>query len=326
MKNILVKSGVGQLDCFKGQKFPYFEAYTTGEEDLNLLLNTEMKLISLHMPSTVSVEGKRYPTNFCDAGPVGEASFKKLQEYLDFSQKNKVSNIIVHLGFFNSFTEDRYAILERTAKLFSRLETGNVRICIENIPCWTNISFENEPIISSAEHFIHFQKTFPWAGATFDVDHHAINTVFQQFYALFKQRYKEFPDKDKFKSLMEEEMVQATNKDPLRFKKLVEKGVVSYLSKITPTTIHAAGSDYCNYLLKGRLPLVGEELPLGYEGIIESYNVEDRLHHSSWISHLKNMQPLPFITIETAIREEYDHLAEVRRSYEWLVKELGGTS
>ena len=58
MKNILVKSGVGQLDCFKGQKFPYFEAYTTGEEDLNLLLNTEMKLISLHMPSTVSVEGK----------------------------------------------------------------------------------------------------------------------------------------------------------------------------------------------------------------------------------------------------------------------------
>ena len=156
-------------------------------------------------------------------GFVGEASFKKLQEYLDFSQKNKVSNIIVHLGFFNSFTEDRYAILERTAKLFSRLETGNVRICIENIPCWTNISFENEPIISGAEHFIHFQKTFPWAGATFDVDHHAINTVFQQFYALFKQRYKEFPDKDKFKSLMEEEMVQCHQQGSFTLQKTCRK-------------------------------------------------------------------------------------------------------
>ncbi|MBI2665351.1 hypothetical protein HYX12_01875, partial [Candidatus Woesearchaeota archaeon] len=146
---ILVKSGVAQLPIFEKENFPYFEAYLRGNEDLHQLLKTNMKLVAIHMPHSVEYQGQQWPVDFTNTGIGGEMSFKKLKEIIDFSEQHDVAYVVVHLGFFNTFTEDRWKVLDRVGKKFKALENNSVnkkvKICLENVPCWVNICFENEP-------------------------------------------------------------------------------------------------------------------------------------------------------------------------------------
>ncbi|HEY4515608.1 MAG TPA: TIM barrel protein [Candidatus Paceibacterota bacterium] len=308
---LVVKSGVQQLGWFKDKKFPYYEAYIRGDENLASLLQTEMKLISIHMPHTVDTESGKKIINFCDSGEVGEASFAKLEELLDFAWNHQVPYLVIHLGFYNSLREDRFTVLERTARRFQEYNDRGVTLCLENVPCWTNICFENEPVISDAEHFLYFKRYCPSIGLTFDVDHLAITTVFQQFYAGFKTGYLASGDRKAFRREMEWKMMQATRKDPDFFCDVVKKKIAAFLLQVQPDTVHAVGSDFCQYQDGEKLPLVGEALPLGFKGTIDGHAVEDRLDHRQWVRSLKND---PYITVELMMRKEYGYLEEIQKS------------
>lgn len=319
-KYLLVKSGVKQLSWFKDKTFPYFEAYLDGTEDLNDLLKTDMRLLSMHMPHFVAVNEKKVGTNFYAGSLAEEASYKELKRLINFANQNEVRFIIIHLGYFNSLQSDKYEGLEKIAARFNRLQSGKVKLCLENICCWNNLSFENEPIISTEEDFLFFKKRCPKIGAALDVDHLAINAVFQHFYPEFKQKYPLAADKNKFKQEMEQEIAAGTRASPGCFNEKINKAFTSYLSVIQPEVIHAVGSDFCNYIGTKicPLPLVGEALPLNFKGQIEGFKVEDKLNHNLWVSLLKKDV---FITLEIIIRNEYDYIEQIKISYN-LLKEI----
>ncbi len=347
MKNIVVKSGVRELPLFAaaaraGKKYPYLEAYLSGEEtesDLNLLRQTEMKLISLHMPASVRVDGEKVPVDFCRNDAVGKASYAKLEELIDFSLRNEVKFIVIHLGFFNALKEDRYRILSLVAERFRRLVEaggGKVRLCLENVPAWTNICFENEPIISDEEHLLYFRERCPGIGTVFDVDHLAIDAVFRHFYPRFKEKRKkemeqfnlemfkkerEIFNLEKFKKEMEEEIAQSVRLNEPFFRQLVESRLNAFLTAVQPEIVHACGSDYCHYRLIDRLPLIGESLPLLYDGKVKGFKVRDKIDHQKWLSLLPEEV---YITLELMNREDYDYLESIEDNYRclssWLEK------
>ncbi len=311
----VVKAGVKQLHLFEHQPFSYYEAYLRGDEtteELEQLVTTDMKLVSIHMSSTVFYQNKTIPVDFCKDGIVGEASFEKLNQLIDFSDKNGVEFIVVHLGFYNCITEDRNEILDFVAKKLDKLSPKKVKLCIENVPNWGTLSFEHEPIISDEKHLLYLKERCPAIGVVFDVDHLAINSVFNHFYPKFKKIYSS----TNYAQLMEQEIYEATNHNQSFFKRIVEQNIKSFLSKIKPDLIHAVGSDFCNYKLIDKLPLIGEALPLQFEGIIKNQFVKDRLDHRQWLSLVADDIP---IVIELCLREEYDYIKEIKKSADFLL-------
>jgi len=315
MKRIVVKSGVAQLPLFVRENYSYYEAYLRGDEKLADLLKTKMKLLSIHMPSQVDTANGKKQLDFCADNEIGEASLKKLSEIVDFAEENNVFYIVIHLGFFNSLQENRFRKLEKAAKKFNQFAARKVTLCLENVPCWTNICFENEPIISTEEHFLFFKKHCPNIGSVFDVDHLAINTVFNHFYEDFGKKYPAVVNKELYRKEMEQVIEQKTNENKLFFQDLVHKKIQQFLTAIQPDIVHAVGSDFCHYRMMGSLPLVGEALPLHYQGQIKGYPVEDKLDHSLWMSLLPQKV---LITLELMLRDDYDYLKMIKKDYEYV--------
>ncbi len=321
---IAVKSGVEQLGLFEGESFPCYEAYLCGEENLSDLLKTKMKLAALHMPGAVMISTRREVVDFAQEGEVADACFQKLQDLILFASGHDVMFIIIHLGFFNSLTEKREGVLERVAKRFNRLfETLgdlNVRVCVENVPRWTNICFEHEPLLSDAAHLMVFQKMCPAIGVTLDVDHLAIDTVFGYFESGFTERYILESDKDRFRVMMQEEMMLFTRSFSSLFTQLIEQRLIDFIEKVQPDTVHAVGSDFCQYeLVDGKLPLRGEALPLGFNGMIKGVHVEDRIDHAFWLLRLTDCR---LITLELYLRADYDYVKMMRDNYDFVSSTL----
>lgn len=315
---LLVKAGVKQLHLFEHQQFSYYEAYLKGDEtpdELEQLVSTNMKLVSIHLPSTVLYKKQTIPIDFCKEGIVEQASFEKLNQLICFSDKNGVDFIVIHLGFYNSMTENRDDILDVVAKKLSQLSPRNVKLCIENVPNWGTFSFEHEPIISDEKHFSYLKERCPKIGAVFDVDHLAINTVFNHFYPGFKQKYTSTQQAP----LMEREIYEETNRKPSFFNRMIEQNIKSFLSSIQPDLVHAVGSDFCNYKFIDKLPLVGEALPLGFNGYIKGHEVKDRLNHLLWLSLVRDTgQKEVNVVLELHLREDYDYLTEINNSRRFL--------
>ncbi len=318
--DIAVKSGVEQLGLFGQESFPCYEAYLRSDEDLTALLKTNMKLVALHMPSTVMTLNGKVGVDFAEEGEVADACFTKLKELILFALAHNVPYIIIHLGFFNSLIEKREDVLARVAErfnmLFDTLGDLNVKLCVENVPRWTNICFEHEPLLSDVDHLIMFQKMCPTIGVTLDVDHLAIDTVFGHFELGFRERYSSESDKEIFRLKMQEEMMTKTRSSPMLFKQMVEQRLIDFLERMQPDTVHAVGSDFCQYeLVDGKLPLRGEALPLTFKGMIQNVGVEDRIDHAVWLSRLTTCK---LITLELHLRLDYDYVEMMKENYEFV--------
>ena len=313
---IAVKSGVEQLSLFENTAFPYYEAYLRLDEDLHALLDTKMKLVALHMPSMIMTPRGKAGVDFAQEGEVADACFRKLEELLLFASENGVSYIIIHLGFFNSFRETREDVLARVAQRFNKLSCLGVKLCVENVPRWTTLCFEHEPLLSNVEHLTLFQKMCPAIGVTLDIDHLAIDTVFGYFEEGFRDRYIFESDRDRFQLIMEQEMMAQTRNSVALFTEMIQSRVVDFFEKIQPDTIHAVGSDFCNYeLVEGKLPLRGEALPLGHDGMVQRMMVVDRIDHKIWLSRIR---ACGLITLELHLRSDYDYIRMMKENYEFV--------
>jgi len=320
MKKIAVKAGIKNIHLFENENVPIFEAYTEFNDDLNGLLKTPMKLASIHLSNYVEIDGKYEVLNFNSRGIVGNISRWKLHEAIEFANKHKVDFIVIHLGYFNSLKEKRNHVISSLAKEFNDFETGNVKICIENIPHWIDLSFENEPIICNELHMLQFKKECSSVGFVLDIDHLAINTVFND--VLEKSIDKKVITKGNIRKLrmkIGENLIELTRRDKDYYSSLINKSIVKFFPVINPEIIHASGSDYCNYMLKTKLPLIGEGLPLNYCGKIKGYTVKDRIDHSQWMNAVSDDV---LIIIELLMRDEYDYVVQSRMSKCFLEKQL----
>jgi hypothetical protein len=323
MIKICVKSGIKQLPLFENERFPYYEAFIGCDDVLSDLLNTHMELVSIHMPETIKINSKVFAINFNKSSEIATASYNKLNEIIEFSKTNDVKNIILHLGFFNSFTEDRYNIIDMIIDRFRLLDAGKVKLLIENVPCWINISFENEPIISNVEHMLYFIEKCPEAGIVFDIDHVAINTIFQRYYPGYKQKYIETENKSLFRMELEKKIINETSKNIDYYSSIVNCDIINFLTVIKPNVIHATGSDFCNYQPYYNLPLNGESIPMGFRGRINGKSVEDRINHKRWIEKLPDNGKDIYITLELALRNnDYNYIEQIKKNWFYLNKTI----
>ena len=306
------------MPLFANEKFSYFEAYLGVDDKPAELLNTKMKLISVHLPNVVRTNGKLMSTNFNPASPAVEASKQKLNEILKFSIANDVENIILHLGFFNSFCEDGRQVIDEIARHFETLACDKVKICIENVPCWMNLAFENESLCADKENLLYFKKKFPAIGIALDIDHVAINTVFQEFYQKYRDRYLLISDKTVLYKEMEKEIIEVTSGNVEYYSTLLNDSIDESLRVVDPTVVHATGSDFCQYQFFEALPLRGESLPMGFSGKISGQEVCDRLNHARWIKRFVEKDKQAAITMELSLREEYDYIEQLNINKEYL--------
>ena len=323
MNKIIVKSGVKQLGLFEDQEFPYFEAYLRGDEslaELELLTKQKMQLYCIHLPARTKLEsGEWLPINFCSEDvKIRTNSWQVLQYFLNFANLHNVPYIVLHLGTYNSLLGNKQLLLEKAASDFNQIDFKNVKVCVENVPLWVNLSFENESIMADENDFRYLQEKCPKIGVTFDVDHLALSAVFSSFYPKFKQEYSNDKVFQEFQQEMENHIHQSTNKEPSKYLLIVEEAVTKFLTTINPNYVHAIGTDFCNYRFAKHLPLCGEALPLNYDQGLTTNNIKDRLRHAKWLSMLPQDVP---ICVEIMLREDYDYIDEIKKSSK-LLKEL----
>lgn len=314
MRQLLVKSGIKQLKLFEGEDFPCFEAYLGSSDRLEDLLNTRMQLKVIHMPHAVNDRGRNVVVNFCGDQTVREASLQKLQEIIHFAQAHQVPCIVLHAGFFDSRTQNKKEQIDIVVEGLSSLDSGNVALCVENVPRWVNLSFESEPVIADEEDFDYLKSRWPQCGFTCDVEHAALNAVFQEFYARFQNKAPAEITFE-FRRSMEEEICQDVARDPLFFQARVDQAIERLLKAVEPRVVHAMGSDFCNYRGFDRLPLTGEAIPLAYQGLIGGIPVRDRINHAQWIGFLPEKV---FITLEFMIRLDYNYIDQNRLNRAYL--------
>ena len=320
MRKILVKSGVKQLPLFESENYPYFEAYLRGDEtdqELESLVSNKMKLITLHMPGKVSNGTAYVETNFCNEN--ASYAFRELERYVNFAEKHDVSYIVLHLGTFNSFKDKRELVLAAVADRMNQIKTSKVKICVENIPIWLNLSFVNESVLYHPDHFKYLEKLCPQLGLVLDIDHLALTTIFDQFYQQNRLGYLEANDKESFLVELEKDIAKTVKSNPEKYQRITNQAIKDFFSQVTPVGVHAVGSDFCNYVDYRNLPLIGEALPLNYNGEINGVLTRNRLDHSIWVSLLPENT---FITLELLIRKEYNYLDQIKNDWNYLQKLL----
>jgi hypothetical protein len=323
MNKIIVKSGVKQLNLFKEQEFPYFEAYLRGDEslaELKLLVTQKMRLFCIHLPAKIKLDSEEWlPINFCSKDiKIKTNSWRVLQNFIDFANQHNVPHIIIHLGTYNNLLDNKQLLLEKAATNFNELDFKNVKVCVENVPLWVNLSFENESIMANENDFLYLKERCQKISIAFDVDHLSISAVFSSFYPEFKQKYSKEVNFQEFQKEMENQIYNATNKEPSKYLLIVEKAIEKFLTTIKPDYIHAIGTDFCNYRFINNLPLCGEAIPLNYDEGTITNNIKDRLNHTKWLSLLPPNIPL---CIEIMLRPNYDYISEIKKSSN-LLKEL----
>ena len=318
MIRVCVKAGIRQLPLFETKRPRCFEAYITHDDTLSALLNTHLELVSIHMPDKLEVGDRLHPINFSMSCPYAEASYGKLEEILCFCNAHNVRFIIMHLGFFDSMLEDRWRVIDGIAQRLRTLDTGKVRLCIENVPRWINTSYDREPIVSTEAHMGYLRQRLPEAGLVLDIDHAAIDSVFDTFYREFADPYREASDKQAFKRRMEKDILSRINRNTAFYESLIDRRLADFATAIDPDIMHVTGSDFCAYFHFDQLPLVGEAIPIGYQGKISGFDVTDRIDHTSWMRHLSPKRDV-LVTLELMIREkDYGYIDELERNAAFL--------
>ena len=323
MTKVAVKSGIKQLSWFEGSPFEYYEAFISFKDELNLLLQTQMKLVSVHLPGSVPVGDKHYPLDFNRNAPGFQQSCQILDKVFNFCELHEVRNIVIHVGFFNCYTENRYEVIKGVVDLFKNYRSGNVRLCVENVPRWINISFVNEPLISDEGHINYFKSEFPEGGFVFDVDHAAIDAVYSQFYDEFKPRFEKEGDYFLFRKKIEKEILDTIDKRPDFFEAEINDRIASFLKAASPDIIHILGTDYTKLFYFDKLPLVGEALPLKFDGEIEGYPVKDRIDHEKWIPLISLDKSEKIFVLELMMRpKDYDLVEALNANMNYLSRYL----
>src|ERR1041385_1416101 len=189
MRQLLVKSGIKQFHLFEKEAFEFFEAFLAPDDRLDDLLKTRMKPKVIHAPNTVDSGGLKRPFDLCSTdAQVKTASLKKLQDIVSFAGVHDVPCVVVHAGFFDTRGQDRWNVLDQLAQDMAAVRTGAVTVCFENVPCWVNLCFEREPVLRDEQDWRYLKSRWPKAGLTYDVDHAALNAVFQEFYSDFRKQ------------------------------------------------------------------------------------------------------------------------------------------
>ena len=308
-----IKSGIKQLELFVNSEFKYFEAYTNYNDDLTQLLNTDMVMYAIHMPNSISVDNSLVSFDLLADNSAAKYSIELLDKIISFSIDNKVPNIILHAGFYNDLITDNNEAISNLANILDKYKNIPVTICLENVPAWINQYGYKQPIISTYKHLIKINEMLPHIGSVIDVDHLAINTIFESY--ISTKSYHAMN-----KNIMETDYLKYAQRNIKKLTALINDEISCAFNNHTPTIIHAVGSDFLNYFYYNQLPLIGEGLPLNYNEYINMFLVNDKIEHTRWINKCNSVK---YITMELILREnDYSYINELERNHKIIIKLL----
>ncbi len=259
-------------------------------------LPPHIRIVSIHTPTRVLVNGRVYPFDLGQPDPIGSVSLQALEQTMQLAVQCKATVVVVHGASHNAFLESKEEAMrrlsERIRPLLDRNEIDNdmdktaVKLCFETDVLWHNLYYSRRSLLTTTEDFALLKNLLSGKlKITADFEHLSITFHFLQFIAHcggeqeFLKKYSEITQR-KFE--LDAQKFIKENYDEL------QAGFKEYLSSFFQVFhdeiehIHITGSDCCNYLFHPQtsLPLLGEHLPLGIKatGLTEE-NVSDKIDY-----------------------------------------------
>ena len=257
-----------------------------------------IRIVSIHTPSSITVNGKPYPFDLGQQDPIGKAAFGALEQTIGLGKQTGAKVIVVHGASYNAFMESKEEAMRRLANrirpLLQKLseETKeNPKLCFETDVLWHNLYYSRRALLTTKEDFQLLQTLLPQPlKITADFEHLSITFHFQRYLAhcggeiVFLKKYSEIAQK-KFELDCQEFIKNNFISLQREYKEYLKDFFTAFHDQIEH--IHLNGSDCCNYLFhpKTVLPFVGEHLPLGFS----EHGVSDKLDYSYIASLLSTL-------------------------------------
>lgn len=311
MHELIAKTDSNNFKNLK--KFFKFEAYIGKKFEPSFYKKNKSQFKNIHLPTFFIKNGNRYNLNLVSKNElIKRTSFKILDKYFFLCKKTKIKNLVIHVGFYDSTIKDelKKTLLNLKIDLKNYLNDG-VNLYFENVPKWFNQYNRNNPINSNLSEIQIFKKFIPKSKIIIDIDHLSINSAFEYFYKLNNSKFLNLSNEK-----LEKIYLNFAKKKFSHLRRKINKNIEKTVKVINPKLIHAVGSDFLNYTNFKKLPLIGEALPLNFDGKIQGRYVKDQINHRLW---LKNKSK-KLITVEIINRKDYSYIDEIKKSFEIIKK------
>lgn len=297
-----------------------FELYIRNSKDFEVTLPN---LISVHFPTRFD-DGRKI--NLSESGRLGDESERMLSLAVKCAKRNNTPLVVFHPPEINLLKETKQEAIRIMAERIKRVADPSVKICLENVCLWINRSYRSQPLFTRLEEFMPIKNILKdKVGLVFDIEHMCITSIMDLFHKKFSSYFKKAIEDKNFNEDTLEERFEQELKQFLAENDISEY-VHNYLAKalliLKPNIglIHTSGSDFNNYFFnpKTKLPLIGEHLAIGFDGVSHGVKVRDRINHKVWIEIIKDIDI--GIVMEISPIQGYDLIDLIKQS-EAIIKE-----
>lgn len=331
---VLVISGKGDVDLlniYDKNDFESYELYIgTYNEDIYekiLSVPSYIKIKFIHNPTKVMVNEKVHPFDLSDRGIIGKESFNALKKTINLSKKINCKNIIIHGAKYKK-GEEKEEFLNLLAERINHLKTEGINFLFETDAKWFPLFSNKEALLSCKKDFIYLEKLLNTKlKIAADIEHLQISFYYEKFLDYFNSKSSREISFNSSNNLTETEFESEFELFITRNYKSLKEELKEYLEEFFNVFndkiehIHLNGSDVFNFKLnKGKLPLLGEHLPLNFN----KDPIKDRIDYS----HLSNLfKALPknkkiHIILEVWDRNKDNLINEMLKSKSFLTNYL----
>ncbi len=305
----LIVTGKGDFNLlphFREDDFTHYELYlglldeSTGEKIRQL--PPHIKIISLHTPTWIKVNGKHYPFDLGQVDPIGKEALQALIQTIKLAKLANAKVVVVHGASYNAFLESKEEAMHRLADrvrplLDADVADSSIKLCFETDVLWHNLYYSRRALLTGEDDFDLLKILLPELKITADFEHLSITFHFREFIAHvggegeFLKRYSEVAQK-KFEKDCQHFIQENFASLQEKFGHFLASFFTTFHQEIEH--IHINGSDCCNYLFHPQtsLPFIGEHLPLGLKGDnIAGHSVSDKLDYQIIASLLHSLPP-----------------------------------
>ncbi len=266
----------GDFSSYELHMKPFLERSFSTEFEPYLGLPKHIKVVSLHNPTRVFVNGKLHPFDLSAPGKIGEVSLHALQKSVLLAEKLSAKIIVIHGATWNPYQESRGEALKRLCVRVKNLKAFIVKraldivLSFETDALWHNLYYSRRALLTSKQDFLDLERMFGTKICiTPDFEHLSLSFHFKQFVASVggEEKFLSFyPEQGQKK--FEKDYVSFTKRNfahlQEKFKEELSDFFETHANRINH--LHINGSDCCNFVFdpEKTLPLIGEHLPIGF--------------------------------------------------------------
>lgn len=318
------------LPQFAEGDFPGYELYLPEFDDkvYNCLeaLPGHIKIISIHQPPSVRVDGQLHRSNMVNFGRIGEATVFSMKKIVELCHQRGIPQVVVHGAFYDCREREQQEAFSLFTSRLKSLSHPEVELLCENDALWGPDHYSIHSLLCTMENFLLLNKLMDGKiKITLDIEHFLITHYFTRFLGSITARDTDF-------YVGSEERGELLQKDFLSFhapqENVLKQTLYSSLGQFISffndqiEMVHLNGSDFHNFMFDAgkKLPLIGEHLPLGFD----QGGVKDRIDYGLLVVALQKLphhKNIPLV-LEVWRKDPGEFIAEMRRSKQFLTNYL----